>query len=318
MTRWLSTSILALLLTTACAKKDENAPPKGESSADDVGYALEYPEAVESSVTGLQKGETELDTETQKFDGYPDKLKDPTDKDKVGDVYRAADEAGRSEAYVKVARENKVIEDFMAEDDGMIGKKVAGGVQFTAQQGGCSADLGGAAAATLKRTVEKQLEERLKEANDAHRVIDENEEALGKENTGNLHTQADEIANASYVAYIELPTQRAELRSMMEQRSKVVSTIDAKIKEDQKTIDSADASDAKKKAAQKRIEELQKAKEKLEQSKQEHEAALKELDKRITDAQKKYDAAFDALLEKVRGKPSATAAAKAEGEASAK
>lgn len=297
---------LALLLATGCTKKDENAPPKGESSADDVGYAMEYPDKVDDSVSDLSEGESDLDEGTAKFAEYPDKVKDPTDKDILGDVYRASDEAGRSEAYVKVARENEAIQDFMEEDGGAVGKKVAGGVQFTAKQQGCSADLGGAAAGALKRTVDKQLEERLKKANGAHRIIDDNEEALGKGNTGTLHTQADEIAHASYVAYIELPTKRAQLKAMMAERDKVISTLDAQIKKDKKTLDSADAGDGAKKAAEARIAELQASKDKLEQSKQAHRDALENLDKRIAEAQKKYDAALDALLDEVGGKSSSS------------
>jgi hypothetical protein len=317
MKKRVCTGALALVLLAGCTKTDENAPPKGASSADDVGYALEYPEQVDDRVAALDEGEAEVDEETGKFESYPDKLKEPTDEELVADIYRAADEAGRSEAYVKVARENDAIAEFMAADDGLIGKKVAGGVQFTAKQQGCSADLGGAAAGALKRTVDKQLEERLKQANDAHRMIDENEETLGKNNVGTLHTQADEIAHASYVAYIELPTKRAELKAMMEQRSKVLSTLEDKIKEDQKVVDSSDASDAEKKDAEARITELQASKDKLEQNQQAHKDAMKDLDKRIAAVQKKYDAALDALLESVSDSASKSDA-DAEGDAGGK
>ncbi len=289
---------LALALLVGCAKTDENAPPKGASSANDVGYALAFPDQVDASTTSLQESEADLATQTQAFAAYPDKIHKPQDPNVVADVYRAADEAGRSEGYVRIARDNEVVQDFMAEDQGMISKKVAGGVQFMAKQQGCGADLGGAAAGTLKRTVDKQLRERLNAANDAHRIIDENQAAVGKGNMATLHTQAQDIAHASYVAYMALPARRGQLRSMQSERSKVQRTLQAKIEEDEKMVASADVSAGDKKAAQARLAELEAAQDQLEQSQQAHEDALKDLDARIEAAQNQYDAALDELLEK--------------------
>lgn len=267
---------------------------------------MEYPERVDASVQSVEQGEGRVSDETKKFASYPGSIKDPSDPETSADVYRAADEAGRSEAYVRAARDNDAVRSFMEADDGLIGKKVAGGVQFTAKQQGCSADLGGAAAGTLKRTVDMQLEERLKNANEAHRIIDENEEAVGKQNSAALHTQADEIAHASYVAYIELPSKRGELRALMAERDKVSSTLRAKIKADKAKVASATTSAADKKAAEARLVELEASQDKLEQGRQAHEALLKDLDKRVADAQKQYDTALDDLLEAVSGKPKAS------------
>ena len=283
----------------ACAKKDETAPPRGASSSAEVGYALEYPDRVDEAIADVGEGEQVVEEAASDFSTYSEKVKEPTDKEVLASVYRAADEAGRNQAYVEAAREKAVIEEFFAADDGMVGKKVAGGVDFMAKQEGCSAQLGGAAAGSLKRTVEKRLEEKMREANDAHRIIDENVEALGKDNVDVLHEQADTIAEASYVAYIELPTQRATLKAQLEERDRVIATLDAKIEEDQKVADSTDASDDEKKAAEARLTELKAAKDKLEQGKQAHQDALTGLDKRISDAQKKYDDAFDGLLDQV-------------------
>ena len=292
------------MFLTACEKQDANRPPETAPSTDQVTYAEEYPEQM-SRVSGqLDEGQAKVTESSSKFTSYPPQIKDPSDRNIVAEVYRAADESGRSQAYVERARENEKMVEIMEENNGEIGKKVAGAVQYSAQQGGCSADLGSAAAGALKRTLDKRLEDRLKERNRAYEVIDRNEEALGKNNVETLKKQSDEIAQASYVANIKLPTKRAELNRLISERDQVASTIDRNIEEEKKLQAQEGISDSAKKASEKRVTELEKAKQALSEVQQYDAEQLKQLDDKVKQTKEAYKTAFDQLLKDTEGKSS--------------
>jgi hypothetical protein len=272
---------LGLSPLAGCEKNDQNRPPEAQSSADHANYAEGYPERVDSVSGDIAKGQTKLNESASQFASYPGAVKDPTDYDVVVEVYKAADESGRSQAYVERAQENETVNKILDENNGEVTKKVAGAVQYTAQQGGCQAELGNAAAGAMKRTFEKRMEERMKEVNRGYEVIERNEDKLGENNVATLQKHSDDIASASYVANIQLPTRRSELRRLVEERSNVERTIDRQIEEENKLQADAGTSDKAKKASQPRVKDLDDAKQKLAASQKYETQQLEQLDKDI-------------------------------------
>jgi hypothetical protein len=148
-----------------------------ESAASEAGYASRYPDELAKTRNDFLLRESGARTLMQNMAKYPDELDKP-DYTRVKEVYVAADAAGRGGSYVAQARENRHVERFFEEEKGEISKKVAGAANYAASQKGCKAEVYGPASHALDKSVEKQLEDRLRAHNEAHAVIEANAEAL--------------------------------------------------------------------------------------------------------------------------------------------
>ncbi len=297
MTR-LTSIALALLLVPAfglgCEQR-EAPEPKVASAAGESGYATRFPAELSAARGELQTDESNLTQLTGKFAAYPAELDKPP-WDKVLTVVDKADQAGRSQSYVERAEESETIQQFFDESKDELNRKVGGAAQYAATQKGCTeADVYGATAHALQEGVNKQLEKRLRERNEAWLYIDENQEAFGKKNVPKLEKQSDEIAYASYVANIAVVKVKVRLKGMVAEGKEVGSTLDRTISENEATVKDASRADADKKAAQKKLDLAKKAKQSLDSEVQQAEQALKDIDPRIKKIQDDYKKALDTL-----------------------
>lgn len=290
----------AALLLVGCANQNENRPPEAASAANQSRYAEEYPEALDKETADFDEDLGAVKETSTTLPTYADELSDPTDYDKAKEVIETADQAGRSEAYVEAARKRDAIVSFFEDDDGAVSKKVAGSIQFAAKQQGCE-NIGGAAGA-FKRTIEKELEEKMRESNEAHALIDRYEEDLGKANAEKLRKQADEIAEASYTAYIELPTRKYMLDRMIEEGSEARSTLDREIEREKRRIDSKKTSEERKKRAEARIADLEEKKKNLDEKLKSARKRQEKLEKQVKSAQENYDKSLRKLLDAIEKK----------------
>jgi chromosome segregation ATPase len=179
----------------------------------------------------------------------------------------------------------------LEENDDEIAKSVMASVHGAAQHDTCPnpGNVAGAAKAGLKRGVDKRTETRLREANEGHRVIQRHQDALGKKNVPKLEQQADEIAEASYIANVELAELQHELDRLSEEYDRVLRTIDDEIN-DEKKLQADSASDADKKAAEARVKELEAAKEKVVAQKELLEEQKKQQKEKAAELQETRDA----------------------------
>jgi hypothetical protein len=300
--------LLALALAfplAGCESNKDKRPPEVAHNTDHVAYATEYPERVEEVEKDLDDAKAKATELCGGFSGYADQVKDPSDYGKVTEVVDAADASGQSGDYVERARENRELERILGENDGEIAKGAVAAVHGAAQHDGCPnpGNVSGAANAGFKRAVDKRSEARLRDANEGHRVIERNKDKLGKANIAALEKQADEIAQASYLANVELPQLKYELERLIEENERVKKTLEAEIEEEKKSQEGA--SDEDKKASEARVKELEEAKAKLEEQKaelDERKAQLEQLGKDIEQVQKDCDKALteykDALEKK--------------------
>jgi hypothetical protein len=309
-------ALTAALVAVGCESKNDKRPPEAPDNTDHVSYANEYPAEVDAVTGDIDDGKAKAAEQCGKFAGYADEIKEPTDYGKVSDVVEASAQSGKSGEYARRARENRAMDRMLAEDDGAFGRQISGSVHAAATQDNCPNPntVSGAASGGLKRGAEKRSEERLRAANEGHRVIERHKDALGKTNTATLEKQADDIAYASYVAHVELPELKYELERLIAQNDAVIRTVDREIEEEKKL--QAEASDADKKASEERVKKLEETKQKLADQKaklDERKAQLADLDKEIKQVQKDCDAALQALEDELKKRGGgAKAEAKAE------
>lgn len=306
LTRHALAALLACAVTAACS--NQKPATTATSSADQAGYAERYPNELSQTRARFIEHESRSGRVVQEFSTYPDALNDPS-WSHVEAVVDRADQAGKSSTYADQHAENQAVEDFFSEEKTEINNRVAGAVNYTAKQKGVKADgLAGAAVHGLDKAVEKQLEERLRAHNEAHRFIDDNEEALGKANLEKLRTQADDISYVSYVVYVGIPQARDRLQSMIDEASGVRSTLQRTIDESNAIAADPSRSDAEKAAAQKRATAASEAQAKLDSEVQQAQHVLTELEERQKKLQQDYEAALDQLKQKLQERAAQTPA----------
>ena len=298
----LSLLLASLLAASGACSQQQKPEPEIASSAGEFGYAARFPSALSSARAQLDAHESKAKRIIPKFANYPGEFDDP-DWARVLGVVERADQAGRSGSFVARAREVDSVVGFFDDEKEVINRKVGGAADYAASQKGCKkSGAYGAATSALDKSVKKQVEERLREHNEAHLYIAENAEALGKGNLEKLEVQADEISYASYVTHIAVVEVKVRLREMVAQAEDVKSTLDRKIKEADAVVGDANRSDADKKAAEQSKEAAQKALESLDSEVKQAQFALEGIEERIKSLQEQYQQGFDGLTNAIEQK----------------
>lgn len=293
----------------ACSSKNDNGPPEAPLPAEQAGYAERYPDELAKTRGKLSEREAKARESMGKFAGYPDELDKPSWPD-AEKVYLLADEAGRSSTYVDKVHEAETVAGFFEDEKEEISKKVAGAAAYAAKQKGCdSVEAYGPASAALEKSVEKQLEERLREVNEAHRYIKMHEEPLGKQNIDKLETQADDISYASYNVNMGVEQERYRLQRLIDVGEDVKKTLDRVIEENKAIAADASKPESVKKAAQGEVDAAETAKAKIDQEIETTKKDLEQMDDRIKALRDEYQKAFDQLKQKVQEKKQSEPAA---------
>jgi hypothetical protein len=283
---------------------DQKPPPLYASSSGQTGYASRYPETMASERGRIAEHEGASRRMMASFATYPDELKDP-DWNGVKQVVDLADSAGQSAAYVERREEVEATERFFADQKDEITKSVAGAAQYTAKQKNCDVDTYGSAAHALEKSVEKGLEKYLRERNEAHAYIEDNQDSLGKPNLEKLRKQADDISYVSYMAHVGIPKSKRRIEEMVAEASDVKSTLDRTVEESKKVEADPARSAADKAAAKKRGEAAAAAKTRVDSEIQQAQHVLEGLEEKHKQLLKEYDEALDGLRKKIDEKAQA-------------
>lgn len=279
--------------------------PQLASSSNHVTYAARFADALHATRTALLDAERESTRIVGETKSYPDALKDPS-WSHVAVVVRRADEAGRSEDWVRAQEEARAVARFFDEEKQPLGRKVGGAAQFVAKQKGCTADVQTPAAHALDKAVEESLRQRLRESSPAQDGIDSYEDALGKDNVETLRRQADDVALSSYLTHVAAPRAANDLVRMLDEVESVRRTLEAEI-EDAKSAHESAGDDARKKAARTRQSRAIEAKGRIEGQVAPAAALAEEAEERAARAKDAHDAAIRDLLAVVEGKAKSAA-----------
>jgi phosphopantetheinyl transferase (holo-ACP synthase) len=287
--------ILVLLSCALMACSSSSGRPVLPSSANQSAYALRYNDSLVAATKAVGSDEVEA---KQLIAGIKiDDLK-KTDWDKIGAIVDKADESGRSAGYAEAHAEWTAARTFWNEERENISAKVSGNAQYAGKQAGCTADVGGAAAFALKESVDKTLDKRLRAHNEAFVLIERHQTALGKENIPAIEKLADDVARASWLVHVDLYDQRERLKARVAEKGTIATTLDGYIREEQAHLAHA----TEKKPIEDRITLASRARRDVDRTTAEAEEMLKNIDKRIEEANKQYEEALKALKAKIAQK----------------
>ncbi len=275
--------------------------PEIASSAAEPRYAQSYPARVDSEISGFGDGQVKVKELATKFPSYPGALEGDVDYHGVAGIFEQADRVGRSRAYVDEIAKIEAARTFFEEEQDELTKKVGGAAHYVAKQGGCQGDeVAGAAVHALKKTVKERLEERVRDANDAHRLIDGHRDALGKKNSATLEQQVDEVTQASYLAHIGLVEHKIRINRLVEEAETIKQTAAALIKAEQEYQAESGRSDEEKKASVARAEAMKQAQASMDAATEKAKRTASDMEQRIEASQKQYQDALTALVAALR------------------
>lgn len=291
--------VLSLSLgAVACSKQ---TPPLTASSAGQGGYALGYVGSLSAARQEIGAIESHVETARTDLASYPDALSSPSWPD-VLTVYTAADESGRSADYVQELENEEVVAKFYSDEKDELNKKVGGAAQQAAKQKGCDVDMYGPTSYALGKAIEKRLQERTRSHSEAHRYLDDHEEALGKPNRPKLEDQIDAIARASYLARVGIVKVRDRLAAQVEEASEVDRTLERVAEEAKRVSADPKASESQRTRAKEREQAANDARQRLTAEANDAKKLVGEMDQRIQAVREKYESAFDALRKSVESR----------------
>jgi hypothetical protein len=284
-------ALLAAALSYGCSQRPA---PAFASSANETSYAERYPSTLLALRTEFATDEAKARDIFGGFPNYPGALTNPDGQQVLGVVTRA-DAAGKSGAYAEQAQENQSVSRFFTEEKDPLNQKVGGAAQYAAKQKDCTVDVASPAIGALDHGVDKALEERLRGHDEAHRYIEDHQDALGKPNLEKLQKQADDISLASYLVHVRVKELKLELSRLVDEASDVKKTLGRSDTEARAVAADANASKAAKATAQTRATAAEGATANIDSEVDQAKRAVADMDARSTQLEKDYNAALDAL-----------------------
>jgi hypothetical protein len=294
-----SIALLAVAFSSACTTQPA---PTFASAANESGYAERYPVALLGARTEFAADETRARQIFADFPKYPGALTTP-DGEQVSAVVSRADAAGKSGAYARQMEEQSHVSRFFGEEKDGLNQKVGGAAQYAAKQKECTVDVASPAIGALDHGVDKAMEDRLRDHDEAHRYIEDHQDALGKANLEKLQKQADDITLASYLVHVRVKQLKLELSELIAESSDVKKTLERSDKEAQAVLTDSAASKQAKTTAQKRVDAAKKANTGLDIEIEQAKRAVQEMDARSEKLEKDYSTALDALQKALKELP---------------
>jgi hypothetical protein len=285
---------IALLAATCSFGCSSRPTPVFASSANETSYAERYPAELLALRTEFATDEAKAREIFGGFQNYPGALTAP-DGQQVLAVVTRADAAGKSGAYAEQMHENQDVSRFFTDEKDSLNQKVGGAAQYAAKQKECTVDVASPAIGALDHGVDKALEERLRGHDEAHRYIEDHQDALGKPNLEKLQKQADDISLASYLVHVRVKELKLELARRVDEASDVKKTLGRSDTEARAVVADPATSKSAKTTAQTRASAAETASASIDSEVDQAKRAVADMDARSTQLEKDYDAALDAL-----------------------
>lgn len=290
--------LIAVMALVACQNQ---AAPTSASSSGEPAYAERYPATLASMAAEFEQDEAKIGTESEKLTSFPGELREPKWLE-VSAVFERADQAGTRADYVAERDDLERVERFYAQSRDKLRQKVAGAANYAAKQKSCDVELSGTVAGSLDKAFEKELEERLRSHNPAHRYIEDHEEQLGKKNLETLAKQADTITGLSYLARTKLPRAKEELQALIDEEAAVKRTLELQKMQADRTLDDPNSSKVARERAAERSQAAADALARFDADVERAKTLLSDLEKRSEEALKRYQKAYDLLQTAVEDK----------------
>jgi hypothetical protein len=299
----LCASVASLLLLPGCAGGQSTAPQTTPSSSS-VGYALEWPARLETISGRYRDGAAQTRADAKTLPSYPAELSE-LDPSFARDVYELADEAGRSHAIVEHLRSSRSVAAFVEQHEKELAWRIGGHVNAALKRSGCDCEYetGPGTMAAIKGAVDDRIDERHREINEAHRLLDRRAADANKRDVDTLRKQIDGITRASFFVYIDSIDLRLEIDRLLGELEEIRRTLDEAIAAERAVATDSEASKTQVKAAAKRLEELEAAKAPLGGAVNKAQNLREQMEEDTEQVKASYETALKQLIEGLEKQP---------------
>jgi hypothetical protein len=298
----LTSSVLVALGSLACHRQPVLTTP----ASDQAVYATAYAERLRDVRTRFDADEERTRKSFEGLRTLPTSVP-ASNADELESVVREADSAGRSQPYVDEALRQEDVDVLMSENKNAIRRRIAGSVAFAAKERAKQKEneclkeedvdaLAGSAAAATDRAVDRQLEQRLRSRNPAHRQLSLHADELGEARVNGLEPKVDSLTRASFVANVRLHLYRLELDDLLDQEKAVLSTLERDEAAGRATLAEQGLSKSYRLAIEDQVAKDEAARQAIPNEVTAGKAARADLASRAETLQKDYRALVDGLL----------------------
>lgn len=216
----------------------------------------------------------------------------------VSATYTLADSAGRSSIYADRYEQNSAVSSFLDEEKQGIQNGVVGSAQYSAKQNECKDpnQVGGAALHGLNKAIDKGLQDKMREHDEAHAYIAAHVNAIGTNAAEKLRDQADKISETAYLVFVGVERSRRQLKAQVDEAAEVKKTLQRTAEQDSTASSDSSQPEGDRKSAQARAAAENDALAHVDLELQQAQHVLTEIDQRIKKLRDDYDQAFKALL----------------------
>jgi len=289
--------VCSTLLAIACTRSNE-LPPLTTPSTAKPAYATRYSETLAATRGSIDQQENKANRTMGEMSQFASTI-ETKDWRHVRTVYQLADAAGRSSDYSDRYEQNDAVSTFFAEEKQEIQNGVVGSAQYAAKQNTCKDpnQVGSSALYGLNKAVEKSLQNRLRDRDEAHDYIAGHQGVIGEKAADKLKEQADKISETSFIVYVGVEKNRRRLQTLVKESADVKKTLQRAAEQDAAMSTDATQPEADRKAAQSRASAENESLAKTDAELQQAQHVLTELEQRSKKLHTDYELALKALLD---------------------
>jgi len=301
--------LLALTLSLGAGSCAGNQlEPTTVSSADGAGYALGYIEQLKRARDAFESDDVRARELGSSLRTHTGALKLNGDQAIALRVVEQSDASGRGQHFSRSRAEERALREIWEDERGALGARVGGAAQKELVDAGCKeVDVQPAVQRALRDGFDRQLERRLRAANEGQRTLEQNKARIAPANFAALTRLSDEVALASQLVHVALVEDVRELDRLIGERRDVDSTL-ARTIDDERAIQSDPKKPSEQKASQERVIQIEKQRAALGPEVQKLEAERHQLDERQRLAASEYENTLNAVKESLQ-KPAVAASA---------
>lgn len=290
----------------ACAGAGQHNKPTLISSGDSVAYASRYPEQVRAAAESFNEHAAHAQQLSAEFPAHAPTPKAGDDSALLTRVLDEADADGRRASFVRARQSDRAFREFWDEERGALSARTASAVQKQqADAANCTDfDAQPAIQRSLREGFDRQLEKRLRAESEALRLLDQYKSRLSPSTWTGMQRLAAEVSLASYLVYVALEDDVAQLQELREQRDAVEAAL-ARGLDEERSIQTSAPKGADLRASQERVKALEKARADLQTHQLRAEQILQDREAHLERARDAYERALRAARAALEVSPSA-------------
>ncbi len=302
--RYLIALIASLTMATACVSGGGQGRPDLKAPEGSTAYALSLAQDIDTATAAWEQDKTRFEDTLKAFETYPKALSE-NPWEVAARLMDLSDEAGRRGDIVALYEERAQIERFYQAHDKDLVRRLNANVQAAARKKSCQCELeaAGAIRYALDEGMSKAMDANLEARHDAHLLLDQQTQTVGKRNLKPLREHINAVTWASAYAHVLAPGHRTHLRNLLQTAQDAQDTLKDAIEQEEARLQATPKPPRHaQKAIKARLENLKAQQQALQTTLTIKRPYLAEDDPTIDNIKERYEEAHQTLIKALEAK----------------